>query len=285
MTKILIYLAAWKRPEITEICFLGIERLRRYNPAKYSISAFAVISEESMIPLCEKYGIDWCMHANKPVGKKKNYGLQQIIDHDFDYLLEIGSDDLVKSEALDLYAQYFGKHHYLSLGDVYFLNSETGEAVCYEIETVYGVGRLFSKKSIMESAWVQECGFLEFMMIEDRVIAATETRDLPLNLANYLEKEGKVKILGDPVVKFWRDDLNQSLDAYSNDLMRKGGYKPTICKSDKPLLVDIKSSVNIWAYDQFRTAGEPVHYSEVVKGLSWAEMEALHKLVNHGVYA
>lgn len=99
--KLLIFLAVWKRPEITEICFMGIQRLQK--APGFQISAFAVISEVEMIPLCEKYGIDWCMTKNSPLGAKKNYGVKQALRHDFDYMIEIGSDDLLKNEVLDAY--------------------------------------------------------------------------------------------------------------------------------------------------------------------------------------
>lgn len=99
--KLLIYTAVWKRPEITEICFMGIKRLQKVSG--FDIGAFAVISEPEMIPLCEKYGVEWCMHKNHPLGEKKNYGIKQALRKDFEYLIEIGSDDLLKDEILQAY--------------------------------------------------------------------------------------------------------------------------------------------------------------------------------------
>src|SRR5690348_6599448 len=103
ITKLLIYLAVWKRPEITELCLVGLNRLKTH-PC-FDIDILAVISEESMIPLCEKYGVKWVMSENRPLGRKKNNGLQEARKFEFDYLMEIGSDDLVLNELLDWYAQ------------------------------------------------------------------------------------------------------------------------------------------------------------------------------------
>ncbi len=145
--KLLIFLAVWKRPEITEICFMGINRLRKSG--LFPIEAFAVISEDSMIPLCEKYDIDYRMYKNEPLGEKKNYGLSVAMDKDFDYLIEIGSDDLIKTELLELYAPYFGHKHLLGCNDFVCINSEDLE--CRRIhtnKTPYGAGRAISKEAL-----------------------------------------------------------------------------------------------------------------------------------------
>lgn len=78
---------------------MGLDRLRKLN--RYPMQVLAVISEKSMIPLCEKYGVKWCFHENQPLGAKKNFGLQEALKLEFDFLIEIGSDDLLKDEYFD----------------------------------------------------------------------------------------------------------------------------------------------------------------------------------------
>lgn len=141
--KLLIFLAVWKRPEITEICFMGISRLRKKQP---DLQAFAVISEESMIPLCEKYGVDWCMYKNDPLGEKKNYGLTQAMKKEFDYLIEIGSDDLLKDEFLELYPF---THSVYGLRDFAVIDTETGECRRQnDRHAQFGLGRAISKTAL-----------------------------------------------------------------------------------------------------------------------------------------
>lgn len=158
MPKLLIFLAVWRRPEITEICFMGIDRLRKSGLSP--IEAFAVISEESMKPLCKKYSIDYVMHKNEPLGEKKNAGLTAALQKEFDYLVEIGSDDLLKNEFLTLYP--FERDVY-GLQDFIMLDSETGE--CRRLthrDGAYGVGRAISRRAIESAAplWHprQTCG-------------------------------------------------------------------------------------------------------------------------------
>lgn len=145
--KILIYLAVWKRPHITELCFVGIQRLKAHPD--FEIDALAVISEGSMIPLCEKYGIKWVMTENEPLGRKKNFGLSACRAYHFDYLLEIGSDDLILNELLDSYKPYIGKWEIFGINDAAYIDSKTG--LCRRLtsfNSTYGAGRMVSRETL-----------------------------------------------------------------------------------------------------------------------------------------
>lgn len=144
--KLLIFLAVWKRPEITEICFMGIQRLQKVPG--FQISAFAVISEVEMIPLCERYGVEWCMAANHPLGAKKNYGVKEALRKDFEYLIEIGSDDLLKDEILQAY-----KWDAPVLGLMDFALINTHKGYCKKVTSSipkFGAGRAI-KRFVIES--------------------------------------------------------------------------------------------------------------------------------------
>lgn len=154
LTKInlLVYLAVWRRPEITELCFSGLDRIRKH-PA-YNIICLAVISEPSMIPLCEAHNIKWVMHQNFPLGQKKNYGLKTAMFEKFDYMLEIGSDDLVTNQMMDHYLDSFGKHEFFGISDVAYIESESG--VCRRLtnkSTTYGAGRMISRRVLEQCNW------------------------------------------------------------------------------------------------------------------------------------
>jgi hypothetical protein len=149
---LLIYLAVWRRPEITELCFMGIERMKKHSA--YNIEAFAVISEPGMIQLCNKYGIKWFMTDNYPLGKKKNTGLRAAERFDFDYLMEIGSDDLITNDLLTQYLDYFGKYDFFGITDAAYIESETG--ACRRLTTdksTYGAGRIISRKILNQMNW------------------------------------------------------------------------------------------------------------------------------------
>lgn len=139
-------MAVWKRPQITEICFSGINRMRTHPD--YDIQALAVISEESMIPLCEKYGVDWVITDNTPLGKKKNEGLRYAEKFEFDYLMEIGSDDLITNELLTSYKKHLGVD-FFGIRDAAYIHSLDGACRRLISKSTYGAGRMI-KRSVLE---------------------------------------------------------------------------------------------------------------------------------------
>lgn len=150
--KLLIYLAVWRRPEITELCFMGINRLRKHPD--YEIDALAVISEPNMISLCNQYGIKWLIHENLPLGKKKNAGLISAASYDFEYLMEIGSDDLITDDLLTQYLDYLGEYDFFGISDAAYIESENG--TCRRLITdksTYGAGRMISRKVLDAMGW------------------------------------------------------------------------------------------------------------------------------------
>lgn len=149
---LLVFVAVWKRPDITELCFMGIDRIKKHP--MYNIEALAVISEKEMIPLCNKYNIKWVMTENTPLGKKKNFGLKQASAYQFDYLLEIGSDDLITDELLDQYLEYFDQYEFFGISDICYVESSNLE--CRRLTTnttTYGAGRIISRKVLESMNW------------------------------------------------------------------------------------------------------------------------------------
>lgn len=203
--KLLVYLAAWRRPEITEICFMGLNRLRKVPG--YDINVLAVISEESMISLCEQYDINWVMHENKPLGRKKNFGLKHARNFDFDFMMEIGSDDLVLDDLLYQYPKFIAKYDFVGIRDLAYVDSETLE--CRRLQstnTTYGAGRMISRRAL-------------------------ERADFTL----------------------WKDKQDCGLDNYSLRKLYGYGFKYwQIPPVDYPLVIDIKSAENIWAFNHLK---------------------------------
>lgn len=145
--KLMFFLAAWKRPDITEICFMSINRLRSLGV--HEIDCVAVISEASMIEICERHGIKWCMHENLPLGRKKNYGLTHAMRFDFDHLIEIGSDDVLKNDFLTVYDPWWGKRDILGMTQFVMMNSENGECRLWNHSNgTFGAGRSISRVAL-----------------------------------------------------------------------------------------------------------------------------------------
>lgn len=269
--RLLVYLAAWKRPQITEICFMGLNRLR--NNSRYPIEAYAVISEDSMIPLCERYNIKWTFYKNEPLGEKKNHGLNEAMKLDWDYLIEIGSDDLIKDELIELYADYFGKHEMFGTKDSVIIDSSTGKCRRLQSDTPYGLGRCISRKTIERHCYGYDCRAKVGIMAQGRTTAEGQVGFFRPEQAKELEGLGRVEILGEPRVKLWRDDINRGLDNSSNYFLLTVGVGYKTVETTKPLTIDVKGKDNIWPFSE--SIGVPYNIAKAMEGLSQEEQSAL----------
>ena len=127
-----ILTALWQRPEITRICFEGIKRL--------GLSATASISEESYIKTCEEYGIDWVMTPNQPVGHKWNAGMIQALNHKWDYVMILGSDDIVTNSIFDIYKPLMGVYFMFGVDSCYFYHKGKIKRFSYKDKSTMSVG-------------------------------------------------------------------------------------------------------------------------------------------------
>lgn len=130
---------------------MGIDRLKKAGI--HEIETLAVISEETMKPLCDKHGVHFVEHENQPLGRKKNYGLRCSLNMEWDYLVEIGSDDLLKTEYLTLFPW---DRDVMCLQDAAWLDSSTGRARRIKDKTgKFGAGRAYSRNIIeqMNPMW------------------------------------------------------------------------------------------------------------------------------------
>jgi hypothetical protein len=144
-TKILVFLAVWKRPEITELCFQGIKRLQSHPD--FEIDALAVVSEPEAEKLCAQYGIRSVTTPNDFLGRKKNFGLAACRGLDFDFLMEIGSDDLVLNSLLDDYKKFM-HYDFFGVREMAFFDSETGYCRRWAGASTYGAGRMISRSAL-----------------------------------------------------------------------------------------------------------------------------------------
>lgn len=274
--KLLIFLAVWRRPEITEICFMGIDRLRRAG--LFEIDTMAVISENSMKSLCKKYDIDYIFHKNQPLGEKKNAGLNAAMLKSWDYMVEIGSDDLLKTEILDHYRPFFERgEDFFGIKDFLFINSEDGACRRLKSDTVYGAGRCISRKAIEKVAYGVDVIAKEGLISPGRTTAKGLKGFFPVAEAQHMQKMGRLEITGKPRYRLWKDDLMRGLDNSSGYFLAKQFIGHKTVKTENALGIDIKSQENIWGFTP--DLGEPFDLEKAMQGLSEKEQIALTALI------
>lgn len=253
---------------------MGIDRLRRSG--RFPIKALAVISEESMILLCKKYDIGWTFYKNDPLGEKKNHGLVEAMKLEWDYLIELGSDDLLFNGILDLYAPYFGVQDMFGMKATYYINSETGDCRELKTDTSFGMGRAIRRQVIEKCCWGIKVEALKTFMCPGRSAKKGETTFVTPKQAEQMEVQGFAKILGEPTYKLWHDGKTRGMDNNSEYFLMMQGIGHYGITSE-PMGVDIKGKENIWPYNP--EVGIKANLEEILKNVSEEEAIALIALI------
>jgi hypothetical protein len=90
----------WKRHNIFCVFAEGVKRLE----SKFNITTVVVGSEgKKSRELVGKYGFKYVAHPNLPLGAKFNAGLLALQETNVDYVMVMGSDDVISSSLLEKY--------------------------------------------------------------------------------------------------------------------------------------------------------------------------------------
>lgn len=148
--RIITFTPVYQRREILEIMLKGVQRLCAYDPARFDITPFFIVSDTADRELIDRYGYAYIEYPNHPLGAKKNAGLRHVMQvcH-FDYLLEIGSDDLLTSDYLDLLHPHMcAGISAANIGTAYFIDVNTLRLAYWETQRIIGAGRIISRAAI-----------------------------------------------------------------------------------------------------------------------------------------
>ncbi|HBL77714.1 MAG: hypothetical protein A2W90_02595 [Bacteroidetes bacterium GWF2_42_66] len=148
--KILTFTPVWRRHEIFYICLEGIKRIKEYDPDRFDIRPFFMVSENAAARMVMSYGFDFIFVQNAPLGNKKNEGLQYAFEnYEFDYILEIGSDDLITNAYLDR-AEPLMRANAMQFhpSNCWFYDTISKKAALYDLPKIIGLGRFISREAI-----------------------------------------------------------------------------------------------------------------------------------------
>lgn len=232
--------------------------MRKHRP---NLDILTVISEEDYEARCKKHNIAYTFFENYPLGRKKNHGLNEALKLEWDYLMELNSDDLIKNELLDIYDSM--TDDYLALRNFCFLDSKSKGCRQVESKTAYGIGRRYSREAVLSCKMI-EAEVLETCISASGILVKGEKADIYPEHKDDLIKGGKIKVIGE-AYKMWNDEASAGMDNHSNARLEYRGYKCKQILTDEPLAVDIKSDVNIWAWNP--SAGYEYKFEDLKKGL------------------
>lgn len=140
--KIQIVIPLWKRPEVTKFCFKELKKL--IAESKHELNVLCVISEPEYINVCESFGFNWVEAPNNPLGEKINKGIKAALKCQWDYLMMMNSDNVIKAELIDkIYEPFFEKSEkFFGISSVTYVNFYTQEARQFDYEySVLGIGK------------------------------------------------------------------------------------------------------------------------------------------------
>lgn len=127
--RILILIPLWRRPEIVRIF---LHHLKSTLP-DFEIMPLFILSPEDPDREILEYqirGFERCYCENVPLGRKMNYGLSQALNYEFDYLMNIGSDNVYTFRLWELYESYFIERcPFFGINDIYYYSIPDNEAL------------------------------------------------------------------------------------------------------------------------------------------------------------
>lgn len=221
LKNIAIVIPCWMRPEILSLTVKQLNILCEENINKVNITVIYSLSHEDPQISEVISALKFCMHKyyvvfsdNNLLGQKVNDAITIAISLDFDYIMNLGSDDLIHPDLIDLYLPFLEMEiPFFGLASVWFYKS--GEKpFCfqnYNSNYLIGAGRMIHKKVINK--------------------------------------------VNDKFGSLYNPSINRGMDTHSANKIMECGFKQIFVYDGKhPLIVDIKSDINIHSYEAIRSA-------------------------------
>lgn len=100
--KVLIHTLVWKRPEVTKLAYRGFDRIQRILK-DHGISSEVLItsSEQEHNKIAKDKGYHVFETENFPIATKYNNAMIHTLDHKWDYLMEMGSNNLLSDRYVE----------------------------------------------------------------------------------------------------------------------------------------------------------------------------------------
>lgn len=203
--------ALWGRPNITRIMAAGVDRLRESG---YNVRVFAGVSNRADQDLAEELGFIPVPVSNSQLGNKWNAVISEAMRHEWPYLVQLGSDDLISDELVRSGIEAMEQGEGLAgVKELYFIDSYTLRASKWRYETEHknlaGAGRFIS-----------------------RAVA-------------------EAHVSSDGYCRLWPHDAKKGLDGHSQASAEAKGFSAIELQLSRPGVVDIKSATNIWKFGRF----------------------------------
>lgn len=129
--RLVIATTMWKRPEVFRFWAQQVNKLK--EQANFEIIPLAVGSEGRRSKgLCDEYGINYYEFPNMPLGRKANARLKFCERYNPDWILFLGSDNVISFDLLEEYQKHFDNYDVIECKDIYYFDTRTKQSVYCE---------------------------------------------------------------------------------------------------------------------------------------------------------
>lgn len=195
--KVGIVSAVWGRPDIFQLFAKGITHLIRSTPEIDFEVIIAGSEKEVSKKMVSGWGFNYIEIANDPLASKHNATTMMAGKLNCDYVLCLGSDDIIHPELMQVYLKYMKKgFDYIGVLDFYFYDTVTKQASYwggYRDERrknhTCGAGRLISNRLL--KLW----NFRPWEIKDSKVLdnsMQTKLKATPHSIRTFYLKEEKV---------------------------------------------------------------------------------------------
>ena len=156
--KIIFLTCTWQRVNVTKIYVDSLISEQKKIQDVFDFTNVIIDSENTNLELFEN-NPDFIYHNynNSPLSNKWNYGSSLCRDIDFDYIIILGSDDIIDESLLRKYHSFMmDDYDYIGINDMYVYNTEDNRLYYWGGYTklsnrfgeTLGLGRCLSKKLV-----------------------------------------------------------------------------------------------------------------------------------------
>ena len=252
----------YNRPQVSELYLLGLNRLRKIKDFKTLVA----VSDEESKRLCEKHGITHFEYENFPLGKKHNERFRKALESKEPYIVHSGDDDIMSD---DLYRAYLeieveGIHEYIKPRGLLFYEPKRQAAIQLHDGNLFGAFRMFKSETVESVGTQLVVHFTSDTFIGGKIYEHEQKYSLPKYVADYyIDKVRCAKVV--TRMQLYNDDINKGLDFSSESKLIEARVKPHIVDLGTPQVVDVKSSQNIWNFDNYYRQGTVVSKDQVLR--------------------
>lgn len=143
-----------RRPTVLNLFLASMRRLRKEVGIDFPVVCVSGVEDRKM---CAQYGVHHIVQANRPASMKWDTGMSFLQKLNLDYVLVLGSDDIMSTDLLRAYMTEMEKDvDLIGLNEIYVYDGDgntKGALRRYTSSRVLGVGKMLNKRILDKVEW------------------------------------------------------------------------------------------------------------------------------------